>query len=48
MLQDLATPQNNVCYKGETATIVTTMMMEYGDEMKLYLQDLIGLPSMTL
>jgi hypothetical protein len=34
--------------QGETTTTVTTMKMEYGDEMKLDLLDSLGISLMTL
>jgi hypothetical protein len=47
MLQGPTTLRNDVWDKGKTATSVTPMKMEYGDEMKLNLQDSIGLSLVT-
>jgi hypothetical protein len=43
----LATLRNDVWYKGKTTTTVIAMEMEYEDEMKLNLQDSIGLSLVT-
>jgi hypothetical protein len=48
MLQDPATLRGDVWYKGKPTTSLTPVMMEYEGEMKLNLQDLVGISLVTL
>jgi hypothetical protein len=48
MLQDPATLRNDDWYKGKTNTSMTTMKMDYGDEMMLNVQDSIGVSLVIL
>jgi hypothetical protein len=48
MLHDPATLRGDVWYKGKTTTSLTPVKMEYKDEMKMNLQDLVGISLVTL